>query len=86
MEITVTIKIKFTHRGQQFELSKDDFVKAMKQAKPGNIQKYSVVVGGVEYPIRQVIAAGTGRPAIEFTSAAAYRILQKFGFDIKTGE
>lgn len=78
--------IQFTHRGTQFNLTKDDFTKAVKLVKPGRIQKYSVIVGGVEFPIRQVVAAGTGRPAIEFTSAAAYRILQKFGFDIKTDE
>jgi hypothetical protein len=50
----------------------------------GNIQKYSTEVSGLSYPIRQVVAAGTGRPAIEFTSAAAYRILQRFGFEIET--
>jgi hypothetical protein len=80
------VKIKFTHRGQEFELSKEDFVKAMKGIKPGNIQKYSTIVGGIEYPIRQVVAGGTGRPAIEFTSAAAYRLLQRFGFEIRIEE
>ena len=84
MAIEVTVKIQFTHRGERFDLTKDHFVKAVKGVKPGRVQKYSVIVGGLESPIRQVVAAGTGRPAIEFTSAAAYRILQKFGFDIHT--
>ena len=82
----MTIKIQFTHRGKQFELTRDDFDKALKGVVPGRIQKYSTTVNALRYPIRQVVAAGTGRPAIEFTSAAAYRILQKYGFDIHTEE
>jgi hypothetical protein len=52
----------------------------------GRVQKYSVKIKGKEYPTRQVVALGTGRPSIEFTSAAAYRILQKFGFEIDVWE
>lgn len=78
--------IKFTHMGQEFNMTKEDFVKPLKGVKPGNIQKYSTNVGGVQYPIRQVVAVGTGKPAIEFTSAAAYRILRRFGFNILTKE
>jgi hypothetical protein len=77
-------RIKFTNREKEFDMSKEDFVKAVKGLKPGKIQKYSTFAEGVQYPIRQVVAAGTGRPAIEFTSAAAYRILQRCGFDIIT--
>lgn len=84
--MTIGPRIQFTHRGQRFDLTKDDFIKAVKGMKPGRIQKYSVIVGELEYPIRQVVAAATGRPAIEFTSAAAYRILQKYGFNIQTEE
>lgn len=53
---------------------------------PARVQKYSVTIRGMRYPTRQVVALGTGRPSIEFTSAAAYRILQKFGFDIDVWE
>src|SRR3954452_17305916 len=46
----------------------------------------TVRIGKLEYPTRQVVALATGRPSIKFTSAAAYRILQKFGFDIDVWE
>ncbi len=75
--------MEFTHKGKRFDLAKDDFVKAIKGAKAGRIQKYSVLIGGIEYPIRQVVAAGTGRPVIEFTSSTAYSLLQRLGFDIQ---
>jgi hypothetical protein len=78
--------MEFTHKGKRFDLSKEDFVKAIKRAKPTRIQKYSVVIGGTEYPIWQVVAAGTGRPVIEFTSSTAYSLLQRFGFDIQVEE
>jgi len=78
--------IQFTHRGKQFSLAKEDFATAVKGTPPGRIQKYSVPISGIEYPIRQVVAAAMNRPAIEFTSQAAYRILQKFGYDIRTHE
>jgi hypothetical protein len=78
--------MEFTHKGKRFELVKDDFVKAIKGAKAGRIQKYSVIISGNEYPIRQVVAAGTGRPVIEFTTSTAYSILQRAGFDIQIDE
>jgi hypothetical protein len=75
--------MEFTHKGRRFDLTKEDFIKAMKGAKPGRIQKYSVVIGGIEYPIRQVVAAGTSRPVIEFTTSTAYSVLQRAGFDLR---
>jgi hypothetical protein len=83
MTITAT-KIRFTHKGEEFQLTKDDFVKALKGVQPGRIQKYSVEVNGIDYPIRQVVALTMRRPTIEFTSHDAYRILQKYGFTIQT--
>ncbi|HEX5234513.1 MAG TPA: hypothetical protein VFW25_04190 [Silvibacterium sp.] len=53
---------------------------------PGRIQKYSVVVNGKTFPIRQLVAAATAVPPIEITSQDAYRILQKFGFAIVIAE
>lgn len=78
--------IAFTLRGKTFEKCKDDFVKAMKGLDPGRIQKYSTVVGGKRYPIRQVLAGVTNLPAIAITSQDAYRVLEKFGFAVDTGE
>jgi hypothetical protein len=76
----------FKLRGRTFEKSKDDFAKAAKSLTPGRIQKYSVVVGGKRYPIRQVVAAVTNLPAIAITSQDAFRILEKLGFSVDTEE
>jgi hypothetical protein len=80
LEATIT----FTLRGKTFDKRKEDFVKAAKGLAPGRIQKYSAVIGGKRYPIRQVIAAVTNLPSIAITSQDAYRILEKFGFAVDT--
>ena len=78
--------VKFVLRGKSFEKDRDDVVRALKGASPGRIQKYSTVVDGTSFPIRQVVSALTGVPAIEITSQDAYRILQKFGLSISIDE
>ncbi|WP_155987631.1 hypothetical protein [Pseudacidobacterium ailaaui] len=79
-------KIRFTLRGKPFEKEREDFVKAAKAMEPERIQKYSTVVNGKRYPIRQLIATVTGLPKIAITSQDAYRILEKFGFTVDTEE
>jgi hypothetical protein len=79
-------KMQFVHRAKRYELTREDFIRAVKNVSPARVQRYSVTIGKLEYPTRQVVALATGRPSIEFTSAAAYRILQKFGFDIDVWE
>lgn len=76
----------FTLRGKSFEKRKGDSTKAAKGLEHGRIQKYSVLMGGERYPIRQVLAAVTGLPAIAITSQDAFRVLEKFGFSVDSGE
>jgi hypothetical protein len=78
--------ITFTLRGRNFEKRQEDFVKAVKGLEPGRIRKYSTVVAGKRYPIRQVLAAVTKLPAIAITSQDAYRVLERFGFAVDTEE
>jgi hypothetical protein len=78
--------ITFTLRGKTFDKRKDDFLKAVKGLEPGRIQKYSALVGGKRYPIRQVLAAVTKLPTIAITSQDAYRVLEKFGFTVDSEE
>lgn len=82
MEALKTFKL----RGKTFKMRKDDFVKAVKDLPPSRIQKYSVVVAGKRYPIRQVLAAVTNLPAIAITSQDAFRVLEKFGLSVDTEE
>jgi hypothetical protein len=79
-------KMQFVHRAKRYELTREDFIRAVRGVPPARVQRYSVTIGKYQYPTRQVVALATGRPSIEFTSAAAYRILQKFGFDIDVWE
>jgi hypothetical protein len=77
-----TAKQRFTLRGEMFEKERNDFIKAMINKEPGRIQKYSTMINGNRYPIRQVIASATGLPPIAITSQEAYRVLEKFKFII----
>ena len=86
LEVEMPTKIRFTLRGKTFEKEREDFVKSAKAMEPGRIQKYSTVVNGKRYPIRQLIASVTCLPAIAITSQDAYRILQKFGFMVDVEE
>lgn len=76
----------FTLRRKTFEKRKEDFAKAAKGLEPGRIQKYSVLISGKRYPIRQVLAAVTGLPAIAITSQDAFRVLERFGFSVDAEE
>jgi hypothetical protein len=80
------LKIEFTQGGKRFEMERDDFVKAMKGIHPGRVQKYSMILHGKRYPIRQVVSEATGIPTIALTSHDAYRILKKFDFSIDAEE
>lgn len=76
--------LTFTLRGRTFEKSSEDFAKAIKGLEPGRIQKYSTLINGKRYPIRQVLAAVTKLPPIAITSQDAYRVLERFGFSVDT--
>jgi hypothetical protein len=62
------------------------FVKAMEEATPGQIQKYSTVVNSKRYPIKHVFSAGTGLCKIDFTASDANRLLRKYRFRIDVVE
>jgi hypothetical protein len=86
MKAVAKMPVKFTLRGRAFEKRKEDVSKAAKGLNPGRIQKYSTVVNGTRFPIRQLVTALTGVPTIEITSQDAYRILQKLGLEIAIEE
>jgi hypothetical protein len=79
-------KLRFTLRGKTFEKTIHGFVEAVVGKAPSRIQRYSTLINGVPYPIRQVVACATGLPAIAITSQDAYRILEKFGFAVESHE
>ncbi len=83
---TQQVKLRFTLRGKAFEKEMQDFIDAMVGNMPSRVQRYSTIINGERYPIRQVVAAATGLPSIAITSQDAYRILEKFGFAIESHE
>jgi hypothetical protein len=82
--VLLSSSLTFTLRGRTFEKSSEDFAKAIKGLEPGRIQKYSTLINGKRYPIRQVLAAVTKLPPIAITSQDAYRVLEKLGFSVDT--
>jgi len=78
--------VTFTLRGKTFCKRREDFIQAMSGREPGRIKKYSTVIGGRRYPIRQVLAAVTKLQAIAITSQDAYRVLERSGFQVNAEE
>lgn len=72
-----------TFRNADLKMSKADVEEEIIKYDPEPISKYSVVIGGKEYPIKQVVSLLFGKPKMDFTSQEAYRVLKKMGYDIE---
>jgi hypothetical protein len=72
----------FTLGGKEVVLSKVIVEKAVRNIEPGPIKKYSVVIRGIRYPIKQVVSAASGQPSAVFIATDAYRILMRLGFEV----
>lgn len=76
--------IRFTIAGKQVVLNKASVEEAMRSTTPDPIKKWWVSVGGVHFPIKQVLSVAVGLPTAAFISTDAYRILRRLGFEIKS--
>ena len=74
--------MSFTIGGRQYSISPDTISTKMEGVSPKGESKYSVIINGMAYPAKQVICVATGLPPVAFTTAYAYRILVKLGYDI----
>jgi hypothetical protein len=72
----------FTIGGKAITLSKNAVEQAVRHIEPGPIKKYSVLIRGVRYPIKQAISAASGQPSAVFIATDAYRILERLGFQV----
>ena len=79
-------EVLVTSRGRPFRLCKSGVQKSLEDVSPERVTKYGVEIHGQEYSIRQVVAVATNTPKIEWTTANAYRILQKLGFEVQIHE
>jgi hypothetical protein len=73
----------FTIGGKEVTFSKRSIKEAVGKIQPGPIKKYSVLVGGVRYPIKQVVSMASGQPTATFIATDAYRILSHLGFKVE---
>ena len=66
--------------GEEYSLSKSAVEEKMRNVAPRPLGKYRVLVGGVDYPPKQ-ICSSSGRSLVTFTTMDASRILQALGFE-----
>jgi hypothetical protein len=72
----------FTIGGNKVKLTKEAVEGALRGVEPQTVKKYKVEIGGVFYPIKQVICVASNLPPAAFISTDAYRILRNLGFEI----
>jgi hypothetical protein len=75
-------------------LTRDDVIRVSKRIAPKQIQKWSVVIGNKEFPVKQILmeaansinsAAPRVTPA-DFIAHYAVSRLRKLGFDVRYAE
>lgn len=76
-------KSQFTIGGKSVSLTRNEVEEALKQIRPEPIKKYSVRVGGMDFPIKQAVALAAKLPTAAFITTDAYRVLSRLGFEIK---
>lgn len=75
--------MRFTLRGKELNLTPEDIVAKLQGIEPEGSSQYHITVHGKSYPVKQVLSLVTGMPNIAFTTADAYRILTKLGYEIE---
>jgi hypothetical protein len=72
--------MRFTVGGEEYDLTKERVISAMRGVPSESIQKYVVEVDGAVFPPKQVFATVTGRVRTSFTTMEAQRVLRRLGF------
>ena len=73
----------FILRGNSYRSSKEEIEKVLKKVEPDRVITHYIEVDDRRYPVKQPIELITGLPRIAYTSMDAYRILSRYGFEIK---
>jgi hypothetical protein len=80
-------KKSFRLGGDEYRVSKSDVERKMRDVPPRPIGKYQVLVNGVLYPPKQVVAESLEKELVAFTTMDATRILSAVGFEVqRSGE
>ena len=72
--------MRFTVAGQSFDFTKEGVEASMRGVQPEAIRLHAVEVGGVVYPVKQVLERITKLDRLDFTSTTARRVVGKLGF------
>lgn len=72
--------MKFTVGGEEYDLTKERVISAMRGVPSESIQKYVVEIEETVFPPKQVFATVTGRVRTSFTTMEAQRVLRRLGF------
>jgi hypothetical protein len=75
-----------TIRGKKYEVERKQIIESIKGKEPKPIKSHYVEIKGVKYPIKQPVGLVLKMPGVGFTSADAYRILEKLGFEVHSLE
>ena len=70
----------FTLGGKEVTLTKELVERVVRKLEPGPIRRYSVLINGTRYPIKQVVSAVSGQPPAAFIATDAFRVLKRLGF------
>lgn len=74
--------MRFMIDGEDFDKEPEDVEAAMRGVRPERIQQLAGKVGGVWYPVRQVVGELVGRRPQDLNSGASMRILRRLGFEV----
>lgn len=74
---------RFQLGGSEYHLSVDAVAAAMRGVAPKPLGKYFVLINGVAFPPKQVIAQVLGKDLVKFTTMDATRILTALGLEVQ---
>ena len=66
--------------GREFDLTKDDVYRRMRNVEPEPVREHFVVIGEKPFPPKQALAQVTGWDRQTFTTMEAIRVLTRIGF------
>ena len=73
----------FTLKRIRYSLTKEQVEKVMEGVSPEEIREHCVEIGGVLFPVKQVLSVALRLQKLDFTSMDARNILSRLGFEFK---
>jgi hypothetical protein len=81
-DVPAEATMRFRIDGEDFDKEPEDVEAAMRGVRPERIQQLAGKVGGVWFPVRQVVGVLVGRRPQDLNSGASMRILRRLGFEV----